>query len=146
MPFIGGPIAQFIFVWMREIGSVAFNYLPVMFAIAIPLGLARENKGVAAFSSFVGFMVLNLAINLHLKTAGVLKSALDLETAGIQASDYLLDLKTKNIQMIMGIESINTGVLGSILVGVVVYFLHERFHKMPLLFLVERVLYLSLLP
>ena len=29
-----------------------------MFCIAIPLGLARENKGVAAFAGFVGYAVM----------------------------------------------------------------------------------------
>ncbi len=32
----------------------------IMFAIAIPLGMARENKGVAAFTGFVGFTVFHL--------------------------------------------------------------------------------------
>lgn len=32
----------------------------IMFAIAIPLGMARENKGVAAFTGFVGFAVFHL--------------------------------------------------------------------------------------
>ena len=31
-----------------------------------PLGLARENKGVAAFAGFVGYAVMNLAVNFWL--------------------------------------------------------------------------------
>ena len=45
---------------MSKVGSFAFSFLPVMFCIAIPLGLARENKGVAAFAGFVGYAVMNL--------------------------------------------------------------------------------------
>ncbi len=45
---------------MTKVGLVAFIYLPVMFAVAIPLGLAREEKGVAAFAGFVGYAALNL--------------------------------------------------------------------------------------
>lgn len=101
-------------------GSFAFSFLPVMFAIAIPLGMARENKGVAAFSGFVGFAVLNLATNFYLTTSGVLPT-----------TDSLV-LKTHNIQNILGIQSIDTGILGAVIVGVIVYLLHERFNTIRL--------------
>lgn len=57
---------------MSKIGSFAFSFLPVMFCIAIPLGLARENKGVAAFAGFVGYAVMNLAVNFWLTNKGIL--------------------------------------------------------------------------
>lgn len=50
LPFLDHTVFQLLFTWMSKIGSFAFSFLPVMFAIAIPLGLARENKGVAAFA------------------------------------------------------------------------------------------------
>lgn len=43
-----------------------------MFCIAIPLGTARENKGVAAFAGFVGYAVMNLAVNFWLTNKGIL--------------------------------------------------------------------------
>ncbi|WP_213707867.1 PTS transporter subunit EIIC, partial [Citrobacter freundii] len=63
IPALGNPVLQAIFTWMSKVGSFAFSFLPVMFCIAIPLGLARENKGVAAFAGFVGYAVMNLAVN-----------------------------------------------------------------------------------
>ena len=108
MPFIGHPIFQLIFTWMSKVGSFAFSFLPVMFAIAIPLGMARENKGVAAFSGFVGFAVLNLGTNFYLTAAGVLPTG-----------DPLV-LKANNIQNILGIQSIDTGILGAVIVGIIV--------------------------
>lgn len=66
IPFLGNPVLQAIFIWMSKVGSFAFSFLPVMFCIAIPLGLARENKGVAAFAGFVGYAVMNLAVNFWL--------------------------------------------------------------------------------
>lgn len=54
LPWLDMPLLQAIFIWMSKVGSFAFSFLPVMFCIAIPLGLARENKGVAAFAGFVG--------------------------------------------------------------------------------------------
>ncbi|EEP93935.1 Maltose- and glucose-specific phosphotransferase enzyme IIB component [Yersinia aldovae ATCC 35236] len=120
LPVIGHPAFQLLFTWMSKVGSFAFSFLPVMFAIAIPLGMARENKGVAAFSGFVGFAVLNLATNFYLTTRGVLPT-----------TDAMV-LKTHNIQNILGIQSIDTGILGAVIVGIIVYLLHERFNTIRL--------------
>lgn len=121
LPFLDNEICIIIFTWMSKIGSFAFNFLPVMFAIAIPLGLAREDKGVAAFSGLVGYVVLNLSINFYLTIRGILPTT-DVAT-----------LKQYDIQSVLGLESINTGILGAIFVGIIVYLLHERFRsiKMP---------------
>ena len=48
-PFLGNSILQVVFKYMSAIGGFAFNNLAVMFAMAIPLGLAKKEKGVAAF-------------------------------------------------------------------------------------------------
>jgi PTS system maltose and glucose-specific IIC component len=66
LPWLDMPLLQAVFIWMSKVGSFAFSFLPVMFCIAIPLGLARENKGVAAFAGFVGYAVMNLAVNFWL--------------------------------------------------------------------------------
>nr|WP_024967999.1 maltose/glucose-specific PTS transporter subunit IIBC [Pantoea sp. IMH] len=120
LPFLGNPVLQLIFTWMSKIGSFAFSYLPVMFAIAIPLGMARENKGVAAFSGFVGFAVMNLAVNFWLTAKAILPT-----------TDAAV-LKANNIQNIIGIQSIDTGILGAVIVGIIVFYLHERFHTVRL--------------
>ncbi|MFC0178837.1 maltose/glucose-specific PTS transporter subunit IIBC [Thorsellia kenyensis] len=120
LPWLGNPTVKLFFQWMAWIGDFAFGYLPVMFAIAIPLGLARDNKGVAAFSGFIGFAVFNLSINFYLKQAGILESFDELE------------LKKQNIKAILGVQTIDTGILGAIIVGIVVYFLHEKFHRTEL--------------
>ena len=101
-------------------GSFAFSFLPIMFCIAIPLGLARENKGVAAFAGFVGYAVMNLAVNFWLTAKGILPTT---DTA---------ILKANNVQNILGIQSIDTGILGAVIVGVIVFLLHERFHNVRL--------------
>ncbi|WP_034919132.1 maltose/glucose-specific PTS transporter subunit IIBC [Erwinia sp. 9145] len=120
IPFLGNTVLQLIFTWMSKMGSFAFSYLPVMFAIAIPLGMARENKGVAAFSGFVGFAVMNLAVNFWLNAKGILPT-----------TDAAI-LKANNIQNIIGIQSIDTGILGAVIVGIIVFLLHERFHTIRL--------------
>ena len=120
MPFLGQPLLQLLFTWMSKMGSFAFSFLPVMFCIAIPLGLARENKGVAAFAGFVGYTVMNLAVNFALTAKGILPT-----------QDAAL-LKANNVQSVLGIQSIDTGILGAVIAGVVIWLLHERFHNVRL--------------
>lgn len=92
IPVPGNPVLQAIFTWMSKIGSFAFSFLPVMFCIAIPLGTARENKGVAAFAGFIGYAVMNLAVNFWLTNKGILPT-----------TDAAV-LKANNIQSILGIS------------------------------------------
>ncbi len=120
IPALDTPVLQLVFTWMAKVGSFAFTFLPVMFCIAIPLGLARENKGVAAFSGFVGFVVMNLAVNFWLTAKGILPT-----------SDPAL-LKANNIRDTLGIASIDTGILGAVIAGIIVWLLHERFHNIRL--------------
>nr|WP_086938923.1 maltose/glucose-specific PTS transporter subunit IIBC [Thaumasiovibrio occultus] len=119
LPFLDNTLLQLLFLWMTKIGLVAFIYLPVMFAVAIPLGLAREEKGVAAFAGFVGYAALNLSINFYLTVNGVLGNA-ELE-------------KAYGVKSIIGTDSIDTGILGAVIVGILVAKLHARFYtfKMP---------------
>ncbi|MDR0921790.1 MAG: maltose/glucose-specific PTS transporter subunit IIBC [Lactobacillales bacterium] len=118
LPFLGNPILQMVFRFMSSIGGFAFSYLPVMFAMAIPLGLVRKEKGVAAFSGFVGYTVMNLAINFYLT-----------ETGKLADSDHL---REAGQGMVFGIQTIEMGVLGGIIAGIIVYNLHNRFYKIQL--------------
>nr|WP_263326895.1 PTS transporter subunit EIIC [Neobacillus sp. Marseille-Q6967] len=44
--------------WMEAAGSAVFSNLPLIFAIGIAIGLAKENNGVSALAALVGYMVL----------------------------------------------------------------------------------------
>ncbi len=111
-PFLGNPALQFIFNFMIKVSLVAFIFLPLMFAVAIPLGMARENKEIAAFAGLIGYISLQLGVNFHLTARGIMD---------------ITDTK-----MIMGIESIDTGALGGLIVGILVYFIHEKFQYIEL--------------
>lgn len=118
IPFLGNPVLQAIFRFMTTIGGFAFTYLPVLFAMAIPLGLAKYEKGVAAFSGFVGYVIMHLSIHFYLQETGALAEAGNLQQSGQS--------------MVMGIQTIEMGVLGGILVGIIVFLLHNRFYAVKL--------------
>lgn len=118
LPWLDHPILQLFFSFMSTIGAFAFTYLPVMFAMAIPLGLARREKGVAGFSGFVGYVVMHLSINFYLTATDHIVPAEAMRSVG----------QTE----LFGIQTIEMGVLGGIIAGVIVYLLHRRFYNIQL--------------
>jgi PTS system glucose-specific IIC component len=92
---------------MAQSGGAIFSNLPLIFAIGVALGLAN-NDGVAALAAVVGYAVLQAAL-------GVFAIVLGIETKAV-----------------MGIKSIETGVLGGILIGGIAAALFNRFFKIKL--------------
>ncbi|MEG3032990.1 MAG: PTS transporter subunit EIIC, partial [Enterococcus sp.] len=118
LPFLGNDIIQFIFSFMNTVGGFGFTYLPVMFAMAIPFGMCKRNKGVGAIAAFAGYVAMNLSINFLLNYRGELADAENMKIAGQN--------------MVLGIQSIEMGVLGGIIVGLIVYVLQEKFQDIRL--------------
>ena len=92
---------------MAQAGGAVFGNLPLIFAIGVALGFT-ENDGVAALAAMVGYAVM-------IATMGVFATALDLETTRI-----------------MGIDSIDTGVMGGIIIGAVASWLFNRYYRIEL--------------
>src|SRR5262245_14133695 len=92
---------------MAASGSAIFGNLPLLFAIGVAIGLAN-NDGVAALAGTVGYVVF-------LATMGIFAKRLGVETATI-----------------MGIPSIETGVFGGILVGLIAAVAFNRYFKLQL--------------
>lgn len=118
LPFLKIPAIKLFFEFMSTVGSFAFSNLPIMFAMAIPLGLARQDKGVAAFLGYVGFVMSSMTANFFLKVTGTLATPENMKAAG-QA-------------MVFGIQSIDIGVLGGVIIGVIVYKIHDKFCEIKL--------------
>jgi len=118
IPGLGQPFVQVGAQFLVRIGGIAFTYLPLMFAMALPLGLVRYEKGVAAFSGAIGFVVLHVVINFYLSVNGQLAQEDSMRAAGQT--------------IVLGIQTIEMGVLGGIVVGLVVYQLHRRYYTMQL--------------
>ncbi|MCS5960968.1 PTS transporter subunit EIIC [Klebsiella pneumoniae subsp. pneumoniae] len=116
LPWLDMPLLQAIFIWMSKVGPCL--QLPAGHVLyRHPAGSGAENKGVAAFAGFVGYAVMNLAVNFWLTAKGILPT-----------TDAAI-LKANNIQNIIGIPSIDTGILGAVIAGIIVWLLHERFHN-----------------
>src|SRR6187551_3838830 len=103
------------FSWLPEVvsqimaaaGGAIFGNLPLLFAIGVAIGLT-ENDGVAALAGTVGYVVFLAAL-------GICATAQGLET-----------------KVIMGIPSIETGVFGGIIAGLIAAAAYNRFYRVQL--------------
>jgi PTS system glucose-specific IIC component len=92
---------------MAQSGAAVFGNLPILFAVGVALGLT-DNDGVASLAAIVGYVVL-------------------LGTMGVMAP--LLGAKPS---MVMGISTMDTGVFGGIISGVVASVLFNRYYHIEL--------------
>ena len=61
--------------FLSEAGNAVFQNLPVIFAIGVAIGFARENHGAAALASFIGYIIMTSALK-------VLDSSIDMGVLG----------------------------------------------------------------
>jgi len=92
---------------MAQGGSAVFGNLALIFAVGVALGLT-ENDGVSAVAAVVGYVVM-------IATMGVMAAALGVEP-----------------RMVMGMKSMETGVFGGIIIGMVAGTLFNRYYRIIL--------------
>ena len=117
-----GTILHALLMIMSKAGNVIFDNLPIIFAVGVAIGMAKAEKEVAALSAMISFFVMHASINAVLLLAG--KVLAD----GTIASDVL----EGTIVSVCGIQTLQMGVFGGILVGLGVAALHNRFYKIEL--------------
>ena len=102
---------------MAQVGDIIFGNLPLLFAIGVALGMAEQEKGTAALSAAIAFFVMHQTIHALLILGDKLAPGAMPEGA---------------VAGVVGIESLQMGVFGGIIVGLGVAFLHNRFYKIRL--------------
>ena len=117
-----GTILNSLLIIMNKVGSAVFDNLPLIFAVGVAIGMAKKEKEVAALSALIAFFVMNVAINAMLVITG------EITADGTIASNVL----EGTIISVCGIQSLQMGVFGGIIVGLGVAALHNRFHKIVL--------------
>ena len=117
-----GTVLHALLMIMSKAGNVIFDNLPIIFAVGVAIGMAKAEKEVAALSAMISFFVMHASINAVLLLAG--KVLAD----GTIAPDVL----EGTIASVCGIQTLQIGVFGGILVGLGVAALHNRFYKIEL--------------
>ena len=99
---------------MEQAGGIIFANLSLLFAVGVAVGLAG-GEGVAGLAAIVGFLIMNVTIGL---VAGV--------TPDMAAG------KNPAYANVLGIPTLQTGVFGGIIVGVLASAVYKRFHNIEL--------------
>lgn len=113
---VGKPLYNIMLI-LADTGSIIFSNLPILFAMGIALGMADNEKGAAVLSAAISFFVMHQTISSCLSISGELVSP---------------TLPAGSIANVVGIQSLEMGVFGGIIVGLGVAALHNRFYKIKL--------------
>src|SRR3954447_8395176 len=100
-------LPQSLSLIMAKSGDAIFGNLPLLFAIGVAIGLT-ENDGVAALAGTTGYVVFLAAMGV---------------CAGLRGIE---------VTPIMGIPSVQTGVFGGIICGMIAAWCFNRFYKVQL--------------
>ena len=65
-----GTILNMIFTVMSEAGNIVFANLPILFAMGVAIGMAKQEKEVAALASVVAFFIMHASINAMITING----------------------------------------------------------------------------
>ncbi len=133
LPFLKNDVIQNILGLIRKLAGLPFGYLPVLFAMAIPLGMVKRDKEVAVFSSVVGYIAFLIGMNYILGLQGLTANSTSV-AALVETGLSQVDATIKNAMFTssIGIFVYNTNVIGGILVGLTTVAIHNRFRATEL--------------
>ena len=102
-------------------GWTVFNNMEVLFVIGLPLGLANKAKERAALEAFVLYMTFNNFVSIILQMFG--------KNFGV---NFNSTSQTSGLKVIAGVKTLDTGVIGAILIAALVVWLHKRYFDVKL--------------
>ena len=110
-----GTVLNLILSVMSATGNVIFANLPLIFAMGVALGMAKQEKEIATLSAAVAFLVMHTTISTLLNVTHKMEM-----------------LEEGAVGNVLGIQSLEMGVFGGIIVGLGVAWLHNKFFKIEL--------------
>ncbi len=116
IPILTHPVVEYFARLLDTIASAVMNNLPILYAVSICFGLADEDREYAAFGALVGYFAFLLGMSYLLSINPTLADNLPKGTVG----------------QVLGITTLNTGILGAIIVGIVSGAIHNKVHKIKL--------------
>ena len=110
-----GTVFYTLFYVMSKAGDIVFANLPVIFAMGVAIGMAKKEKEVAALASVVAFFIMHVSISAMLDITGAINT-----------------LHDGSVTSVLGIQSLQMGVFGGIIVGLGVAALHNKYYRIEL--------------
>ena len=98
-----------------------FNQMPLLFVVGLPIGLAKKEQARCCMEALVLYLTFNYFVNQILTYWG--------SYVGIAMDSTA---KTSGLTSVAGIRTLDTGMLGAIVIAGVVVWLHNRFYETEL--------------
>lgn len=121
-PVILGPIAEKGTLWynfwyiIQEGSWTVFRQMPLLFAIGLPIGLARKNNARACMESFLIYIIFNYFISAMLSIYGP-EFGVNFAQEAVTGS---------GLTMVATIKTLDTGIVGAILIASIAVWLHDK--------------------
>lgn len=116
-----GTIPYAVLSLLNSAGAALFGNLPLLFAMAVGFGMSKKEKGVAALSAATFYLIMHTTINMLLTLDGSIVDGVVAKT-----------VKDGAIASVLGIQTLQMGVFGGIIAGLITAYLCNRFYKIEL--------------
>ena len=112
---------------LSKLGNIIFSNLPLLFAIGTAFAFAKYEKPTAALMGGVFFLIMHQTINGLLSTTIIPGVSLVADTP---ENPYAMLMAGQSV--ILGIQSLQMGIFGGIVAGLMTAGIHSRYCKMKL--------------
>ena len=97
---------------MKNAGDIVFGNLPLLFAVGVAVGLAG-GEGTAGLAAIIGYLIMNVTMG----------TVLGIDAKSINGTSYV---------SVLGIPTLQTGVFGGIIVGIIAASMYNKFFEIEL--------------
>lgn len=128
---------QVIVKGINAIVGMMFGLLPILFAISVATGLAREDKETAGFAVVIAFFIFNVTLRYILELNGLNADTTSVDHLLTQGHTQIQAFEISNAyDVVYGIFTFRMGIFGGILIGAWTAMIHNKFHtqKLPVAF------------
>lgn len=125
---IFGPLAAKGTMWygvwnvVLQGGWTVFNQLPLLFAVSLPIGLAKKQNARCCMEVLVAYLTFNYFMSAMLSQWG-----------GFFGVDYTLETGGKSgLALVASIKTLDMGMIGALAISGIVIALHNKFYEFEL--------------
>ncbi|WML58011.1 glucose-specific PTS transporter subunit IIBC [Neobacillus sp. PS2-9] len=111
-PFLDNSAVAMVASVMKNAGDIVFGNLPLLFAVGVAIGLAG-GEGTAGLAAIIGYLIMNVTMG----------TVLGIDPKEINGTNYV---------SVLGIPTLQTGVFGGIIVGIIAATLYNKFFEIEL--------------
>src|SRR5574342_996459 len=111
-PFLDNSAVAMVASVMKNAGDIVFGNLPLLFAVGVAIGLAG-GEGTAGLAAIICYLIMNVTMG----------TVLGIDPKEINGTNYV---------SVLGIPTLQTGVFGGIIVGIIAATLYNKFYEIEL--------------